>query len=55
MARIFLHSLLCYRGCKVQVFYTRQKSTVSRMMRLYFPVDLTGNMITIEKLFLGGI
>ena len=35
----------------------RKKSTVlrSNLMRLYFPVDLTGNLIMIEKLVLGGI
>ena len=36
----------------VQVFDTPQVSTVlrSNLMRLYFPVDLTGNLIMIEKL-----
>ena len=35
----------------------RKQSTVlrSNLMRLYFPVDLTGNLIMIEKLILGGI
>ena len=37
---------------KVQVFDTPQVSTVlrSNLMRLYFPVDLTGNLIMIDKL-----
>ena len=41
---------------KVQVFDTPQVSTVlrSNLMRLYFPVDLTGNLIIIEKLVSGG-
>ena len=41
---------------KVQVFDTPQVSTVLRSnpMRLYFPVDLTGNLIMIEKLVSGG-
>ena len=41
---------------KVQVFDTPQVSTVlrSNLMRLYFPVDLTGNLIMIEKLVSGG-
>ena len=40
----------------VQVFDTPQVSTVlrSNLMRLYFPVDLTGNLIMIEKLVSGG-
>ena len=35
----------------------RKKSTVlrSNLMRFYFPVDLTGNLIMIKKLVLGGI
>ena len=44
-------------GCyKVQVFDTPQVSTVlrSNLMRLYSPVDLTGNLIMIEKLVSGG-
>ena len=41
---------------KVQVFDTPQVSTVlrSNLMRLYFPVDLTGNLIMIEKLVSDG-
>ena len=41
---------------KVQVFDTPQVSTVlrSNLMRLYSPVDLTGNLIMIEKLVSGG-
>ena len=41
---------------KVQVLDTPQVSTVlrSNLMRLYFPVDLTGNLIMIEKLVSGG-
>ena len=41
---------------KVHVFDTPQVSTVlrSNLMRLYFPVDLTGNLIMIEKLVSGG-
>ena len=40
---------------KVQVFDTPQVSTVlrSNLMRLYSPVDLTGNLIMIEKLVSG--
>ena len=40
---------------KVQVFDTPQVSTVlwSNLMRLNFPVDLTGNLIMIEKLVSG--
>ena len=39
--------------CKVQVFDTPQVSTVlrSNLMRLYFPVDLTGNLIMIRMLY----
>ena len=41
---------------KVQVFDTPQLSTVlrSNLMRFYSPVDLTGNLIMIEKLVSGG-
>ena len=41
---------------KVQVFDTPQVSTVlrSNLMRLYFSVDSTGNLIMIEKLVSGG-
>ena len=41
---------------KVQVFDTPQVSTVlrSNRMRLYSPVDLTGNLIMTEKLVSGG-
>ena len=41
---------------KVQEFDTPQVSTVlrSNLMRLYSPVDLTGNLIMIEKLVSGG-
>ena len=40
----------------VQVFDTPQVSTVlrSNLMWLYSPVDLTGNLIMIEKLVSGG-
>ena len=40
-----------YCESKVQVFDTPQVVTVSRsnLMRLYLPVDLTGNLIMIEK------
>ena len=45
------------RKSKVQVFDTPQVVNClrSNLMRLYFPVDLTGNLIMIEKLVLGGI
>ena len=41
---------------KFLLFDTPQVSTVlrSNLMRLYFPVDLTGNLIIIEKLVSGG-
>ena len=51
-----VHMILIKKVKKVQVFDTPQVSTVlrSNLMRLYFPVDLTGNLIMIEKLVSGG-
>ena len=45
-----------FKKSKVQIFDTPQVSTVlrSNLMRLYLPVDLTGNLIMIEKLVSGG-
>ena len=42
---------------KYKYLIPRKQSTVlrSNLMRLYFPVDLTGNLIMIEKLVLGEI
>ena len=54
-----LYGKLCQKkseSSKVQVFDTPQVSTVlrSNLMRLYSPVDLTGNLIMIEKLVSSG-
>ena len=47
------------RKSKVQVHAFHAPQVVnclrSNLMRLYFPVDLIGNLIMIEKLVLGGI
>ena len=55
-----MNAVVCVNVCiqsKVQEFDTPQVVTVlrSNLMRLYFPVDLTGNLIMIEKLVLGEI
>ena len=52
----FIQYKCCESKSKVQVFDTPQVSTVlrSNLMRLYSPVDLTGNLIMIEKLVSGG-
>ena len=48
----------CFRQkVKYKYLIPLKYSTVlrSNLMRLYFPVDLTGNLIMIEKLVLGEI
>ena len=47
----------CRSKSKVHVFDTPQVVNClrSNLMRLYFPVDLTGNLTMIEKLVLGEI
>ena len=55
-AVVVTYDIYVKKKSKVQVFDTPQVSTVlrSNLMRLYSPVDLTGNLIMIEILVSSG-